>query len=93
MTVKKISSGSKIASIQNWDVIISHEALKTRYCNKVMDDAQLATFIKIYHVIKYVIDARNFELKNEPYGNKKEPWNIICFCNNDYAGNTVTRNM
>ena len=47
--------------------------------------------LKLHHMIKYVLDTRNFGLKWEPLGKKKEPWKIVCFCNSNYTGDPGSR--
>ena len=59
--------------------------------SKIMDGANLAAFHEMHQVIKYVLDTRSLGLKFKLKGIEKEPWDITCFGNNDYAGDPVTR--
>ena len=63
----------------------------TMELSKPNDDANPATCKELLHVIKYVINTKNLGLKIEPIGNSNEPWEIVCFSNNDYAGDPVNR--
>ena len=42
-------------------------------------------------MIKCVIDAKNFVLKLGPFGKKKEPWEIVCLSDNNYARDPISR--
>ena len=42
-------------------------------------------------MIKYTLDNRNFGLKVEPSGNKKEPWEILCCGKKEYAEDSVSK--
>ena len=57
--------------------------------SKVIDGANKAVFLKMHHVIKYVLATKNLGLKLDPNGNEKEPWDIVCFCESNYVGDLV----
>ena len=48
-------------------------------------------FLKMYQVLKYVLDTKNLGLKLEPNSDEEEPWDIVYFSNSDYAGDWVMR--
>ena len=59
---------------------------------KVLDGAKQAAFLKMHHVIKYILDLRNLGLKLEPSRNEKEPFRrrrrskfILCVFRYNYA--------
>ena len=58
--------------------------------SKVIDCANPAAFLKIQHVIKNVLDSRNFGLEIEPNRNEEEAWYIVCFNNDKYADDPVS---
>ena len=41
--------------------------------------------------IKYVLDLEDMGLKICPSGTKKDPWNIVCYTDSDWAGDPATR--
>ena len=51
----------------------------------------LVVFKELLHVIKYVLDMRNLDLKFEQTGNANKSWNIVCFGDSDYSGDLVSR--
>ena len=55
-----------------------------------MDGANQAAFLKMHCVIKCLLDTQNLRSMLDPSGSEKEPWNIICFSNGDYAEDPVT---
>ena len=63
----------------------------TRELSKANDSANPTVYKEILHVIKYVINTKNLGLKIKPMGNFNEPWEIVCFSDSDYAGDTVSR--
>ena len=42
-------------------------------------------------MIKYVIAMNDLGLKIEPMGNSNKTWDIVCFSNSNYAGDTIRR--
>ena len=63
----------------------------TRELSRANDGANPAAYKELLCVIKYVLDTKNLGLKIKPTGNSKKPWEIVCFSNNDYAGDLVSR--
>ena len=57
----------------------------TQELSKIVDGENQAAFLEIHQVIKYVLHSRSLELKLEPNGSEKEPHDIVCFIDNDYA--------
>ena len=60
----------------------------TQELSRDMDGVNQAAFLKMHHVIKYVLNTRNNKLELEPSMNEKEPWDILCFNNSDYTGDS-----
>ena len=54
---------------------------------KINDCMNQMVFLEMHHMIKYVLNAKDYELK----GNEKEPWEIICFKDSNYAGGPINR--
>ena len=63
----------------------------TRESSKVNDGANPAAYKELLHVVKFVLNTEMLGLEIEPTGNFNEPWEIVCFSNNDYAGDLVSR--
>ena len=63
----------------------------TREVSKANNGANPAAYKEFLYIIKYVINAKNLGLKIEPMGNSKEPWEVVCFSNSNYAGDLVSR--
>ena len=63
----------------------------TRELSKANDGTNPAAYKELLRVIKYVINTKNHRLKIKPKGNSKEPWEIVCFSDSDYAGDPVSR--
>ena len=63
----------------------------TRELSKANNDVYPAAYNNFLQMIKYVLDTKKLGVKIEPAGNAKEPWEIICFSINDYAGDPVSR--
>ena len=63
----------------------------TRELSKANNEVNPAAYKELLHVIKYVIETENLGLRLEPTGNSNKPWEIICFNNNDYVGDPVSR--
>ena len=57
-----------------------------RELSKVLDGASPGNFREMLRVIKYVLDTRKFGLKIEPIFMKDSPWELVLFCDSDYAG-------
>ena len=75
--------------------LVKHSCLNlanaTRELSKASNGVNPATYKELLHVIKYILDMKNLRLKIEPMGNSNEPWEIVYFSNNDYAGALVIR--
>ena len=76
---------------QEWVCCCPYLANMTRELPKANDCAYPAAYKELLHVIKYVLDTENIELKIELTRNAKEPWKIVCFSDSDYARNPVSR--
>ena len=63
----------------------------TRELLKANDGTNPAVYKELLLVIKYVINTKSLGLKIEPMGNSKEPWEIVCLSDSDYAGDWVSR--
>ena len=53
----------------------------------ILIGAYSAAFKEMLHVIKFVSDMKNYGLKFVPNLDKNGIWDLICYSNNDYAGN------
>ena len=62
-----------------------------RELSKVLDGASPGTFKEMLRVIKYVLDTRMYGLKIEPTFVKGSPWELVLFCDSDYAGDPDSR--
>ena len=61
-----------------------------RELSKLLDGATKEAFKEIMRLIKYVLDTKGWGLKIEPtFGS--EAWNLVCFCDSDYAGDPDSR--
>ena len=63
----------------------------TRERSKANDSANPAAYKEFPCVIKHVLDITNLGLKIEPTGKVNNPWDIVCFSDNNYAGDVVSR--
>ena len=63
----------------------------TRELSKTNDGANPAAYKELLHVIICVIDTKNLGLEIKPTGNSDEHWEMVCFCNSDFAGDPVSR--
>ena len=63
----------------------------TKELSKANEGANHAAYKELLCVIKYVIDTKNLGLKTECMGNSNKPWEILCFSDNDYAVDLVSR--
>ena len=61
----------------------------TRELSKVNDRVNPAAYKELLRVIKYVLDMEMLGLKIKPTGNSNKLWEIVCFSNNNYAGDPV----
>ena len=63
----------------------------TRELSKANNGANPAAYKELLRVIKYVVKTENLGLRLKRTGNSNEPWEIVCFSNNDYAGDPVSK--
>jgi len=56
-----------------------------------MDKANPNAFKELKRVIKFVIDSKDKGLKIEPKKPERELWDIVCYCDSDYAGDKASR--
>ena len=56
--------------------------------SKVLNGATDAAFKEMHRVIKYVLDTKNMGLKLEPNSFKKAPWDLVCYSDSGYAGDS-----
>ena len=66
-------------------------ANSVRELSKVLDGSTPASYKEMLRVIKYVLDSRQLGLRLCPSGERNEPWNITCYTDSDYAGDSQTR--
>ena len=59
----------------------------TRELSKANSGANPDAYNELLCLIKYMIDAKNLGLKIEHTG----PWEIVCFSNNDYVKDPLSR--
>ena len=59
--------------------------------SKVLDCSTDGAYKEMLRCIKNVVDSKSLGLKIWPVGNKREPWDIICFTDSDYASDPETR--
>ena len=63
-----------------------------RELSKVLDGATEEAFKEMLRVIKYVLDTKSWGLKIQPtFG--EEAWDLVCFCDSDYAGDPDSRKV
>ena len=104
LIVRPVVDNEKISTKDQWDyrlgagILLYHVrhlppnlANATRELSRANNGANPAAYKELLCVIKYVLDTNNFGLKIEPMGNSNKQWEIICFGNNDYAGDLVSR--
>jgi len=64
----------------------------TRELSKCMDKATPEAFKELKRAIKFVLDTKNYGLKIEPKADPKAlVWNMVCYCDSDYAGDRATQ--
>ncbi len=56
-----------------------------RELSKVLDSLTPASFKEMLRVIKYVLDTKEYGLRVHPTKAADEMWELICFCDSDYA--------
>ena len=62
----------------------------TRELSKANDSANPAAYKEFLWMVKYVLNMEVLRLKIEAMGHSNEPWEIVCFSNNDYTGDLVS---
>ena len=60
-------------------------------CTKVLDGANEKAYQEMLHIIKYVLNTKNLELKIKPNFRYNEPWELVCYSASDYASDTDSR--
>ena len=61
-----------------------------RELSKVLDGASQESFKEMMRIIKYVLDTKDWGLKIKlTFG--EEFWELVCFCDSDYAGDPNTQ--
>ena len=61
-----------------------------RELSKVLDGATEEAGRELHRVIKYVLDTKTWGLKFRPTVHS-DLWDLVCFCNSDYAGDPDSR--
>ena len=62
-----------------------------RELSKVLDSPTPASFKEMLRVIKYVLDTKEYGLRVHPTKSKDEMWELISFCDSDYATDPDSR--
>jgi hypothetical protein len=62
-----------------------------RELSKSMDKASPAAWKELKRTIKFVLDTKEYGLKIEPKKQDNDKWNMVMFCDSDYAGDKETR--
>ena len=79
----------------HWMFLIKHSRLDitnaTWALSKLMVIATKATFHEIHGVIMNILDTRDLGMKIEPTKDGKKTWGIVCFSDNHYRGDPLTR--
>ncbi len=57
-----------------------------RELSKACDEANMAAYKEMYQVIKFVLDTRDLGLEIESIQGSKQPWELVCCSDSDYAG-------
>ena len=60
-------------------------------CTKVLDGASTYAYCEMLQIIKYVLDTKDYGLRIDPTYKKNKPWDLVCYSDSDYAGNSDTR--
>ena len=63
----------------------------TRALSKDNNGANPAAFEELLHLIRYVLDTKNFGMKLEPTRNAKKPLEIVCFSYSNYVEDPISR--
>ena len=62
-----------------------------RKCTKVLDGASTYAYREMLQIIKYVLDTKDYGLRIDPIYKKNKPWDLVCYSDSDYAGDSDTR--
>ena len=62
-----------------------------RECTKVLDGASTYAYREMLRIIKYVLDTKDYGLRIDPIYKKNKPWDLVCYSDSDYAGDSDTR--
>ncbi len=60
-------------------------------CTKVLDGATTYAYHEMLHIIKYLLDTKDYGLRIVPTYKKKKPWDLVCCSDSDYVGDSDTR--
>ncbi len=60
-------------------------------CTKVLDGVTMYAYCEMLHIIKYVHDTKDYGLRIDPTYKKNKPWDLVCYSDSDYAGDSDTR--
>ena len=61
-----------------------------RELSKCMDGASHAAYKEMLRVMKFVLDTKEYCLKLQPI-NETKNWNLVSYCDSDWAGDAETR--
>ena len=61
-----------------------------RELSKVLDGATQEAFKELHRFIKYILDPKTWGLKFRPTFDSNS-WDLVCFCDSDYAGDPDSR--
>ncbi len=56
-----------------------------------MDGATTYAYCELLHFIKYVLDTKDYGLRIDPLNEKNKSWDLVCYLDSDYAGDSDTR--
>ncbi|KAL7461991.1 hypothetical protein ACHAXS_002396 [Conticribra weissflogii] len=62
-----------------------------RELSKVLDGANMAAYMEMHQVVKYVVDTRDLGLPIEPIQGSEQPGELMSFSDNDYVGDPDSR--
>ncbi len=60
-------------------------------CTKVLDGATTYAYHEMLHIIKYLLDTKDYGLRSVPTYKKKKPWDLVCCSDSGYVGDSDTR--
>ncbi|KAL7455417.1 LOW QUALITY PROTEIN: hypothetical protein ACHAXS_000892 [Conticribra weissflogii] len=53
-------------------------------CTKVLDGATTYAYHEMLHIIKYLLDTKDYGLRIVPTYKKNKPWDLVCCSDSDY---------